>query len=254
MAGSRSPARTGIQRFRPAVGAYSGAEAGLGIRSGLKAVRLAGKGGDVYGAEEFARDTGVSRETLARLVHYESLLRRWQGAVNLVSARSLDDGWRRHFLDSAQLVPLIPAYDGPLYDVGSGAGFPGMVLALMGLPRVVLIESDGRKCVFLRQVARECNVPLSVENVRLAAKMVESPGLASAGVVVARGLASLNRTLHIVFPLLTDRTYCILAKGARVDDEVTAAQADWTMSIERFPSRSDPSGTILRLRGIRRVS
>lgn len=207
-----------------------------------------------FGPSDFAKEIGVSRETLARMIRYESLLRRWQDTINLVSRRSLDDAWRRHFFDSAQLAPLIPPYEGPLYDVGSGAGFPGMVLALMGLPRVVLIEADARKCAFLREVARVCEAPVTIENVRLNADSRQKIGLLPAGAIVARAFSPLHQTLHIVFPLLTDRTYCILAKGARVDDEVAAAQADWTLSIERFPSRSDPSGTILRLRGIRRVS
>src|SRR5437588_12718613 len=103
---------------------------------------------------EFAAATGVSRETLARLDAYAELLRQWSPRINLVAASTLDDLWRRHVLDSAQLFPLLPPGAHSLIDLGSGAGFPGLVLAILGVPAVELIESDARKCAFLREAAR----------------------------------------------------------------------------------------------------
>src|SRR3954463_8587665 len=96
----------------------------------------------------------VSRETMTTLDTYATLLRKWQKAINLVSSATLEDIWRRHFLDSAQLVPLLPEGDGPVVDLGSGAGFPGLVVALLSGRPTQLIESDQRKAAFLGEVAR----------------------------------------------------------------------------------------------------
>ena len=115
-----------------------------------------------FGADDFRQVSGVSRETLERLRIYEALLRKWQAKINLVGPATLDDAWRRHFLDSAQLFPLLPANAQVVVDLGSGAGFPGLVLAVMGVPTVHLIESDLRKAAFLREVARETATPAIV--------------------------------------------------------------------------------------------
>jgi len=102
----------------------------------------------------FAALSGVSRETLARLEIYAGLLVRWSARINLVGANTIDDLWRRHFLDSAQLTAHVPEGTQSLIDLGSGAGFPGLVLAISGVPEVELIEADARKCAFLREAAR----------------------------------------------------------------------------------------------------
>ena len=101
------------------------------------------------GSEIVAKGLDVSRETLERLQVYNMLLHKWQRAINLVSRQSLDDSWRRHFLDSGQLFRLLPGEANSMLDIGSGAGFPGMVLAIMGARNVELVESDERKCLFL---------------------------------------------------------------------------------------------------------
>src|ERR1044071_9362135 len=110
---------------------------------------------------EFAAETGVSRETLARLEAYAELLGQWSPRINLVASSTLADPWRRHFLDSAQLLPLIAPH-ARLIDVGSGAGFPGLVLAVMGLQNVRLVESNQAKCAFLRAVAVETGARVEV--------------------------------------------------------------------------------------------
>src|SRR5437660_4118565 len=116
---------------------------------------------------EFAAATGVSRETLPRLDAYAELLRRWSPRINLVAASTLDDLWRRHFLDSAQLLPLVPSAARSLIDLGSGAGFPGLVLAILGVPGVELVEADSRKCAFLREAARIAAAPVMIRNARI---------------------------------------------------------------------------------------
>src|SRR5579863_7255133 len=115
----------------------------------------------------FAALSGVSRETVARLEAYAGLLVRWSAHINLVGANTLDDLWRRHFLDSAQLLTHLPAATQSLIDLGSGAGFPGLVLAIAGVPHVELVESDARKCVFLREAARITAAPVVIHNSRI---------------------------------------------------------------------------------------
>jgi 16S rRNA (guanine527-N7)-methyltransferase len=136
---------------------------------------------------EFAAETGVSRETLARLEAYAALLLAWNRRVNLVGRGTEEDLWRRHMLDSAQLHPLIPAGARTLVDLGSGAGFPGLVLAILGGPHVHLVESDQRKAVFLREAARVTGAAAMVHAIRIEA----APPLA-ADIVTARALAPLD--------------------------------------------------------------
>lgn len=197
---------------------------------------------------ELEAEAGVSRETGDRLGAYLELLRRWQAKINLVSDASLDDAWRRHFLDSAQLYPLIGHTDGRLYDIGSGAGFPGLVLAIMGYSDVHLIESDQRKSVFLREVARITGARIEIHTAR-----AEELSPKDADFVTARGCAALPELLDLAMPLLKPSGVCYFLKGRGVEAELTAANKAWTMQIQRFPSKSDVAGAILRLEGIHRV-
>ena len=105
-------------------------------------------------ATNFAKSVNVSRETLAKFQLYAELLKHWQKKINLIGSNTTDSLWERHFLDSAQLMRCIPKNleSGPVYDIGSGAGFPGLVLAIMGLKHMHLVDSDSRKCVFLNEV------------------------------------------------------------------------------------------------------
>lgn len=197
---------------------------------------------------ELATEAGVSRETVHRLAAYLELLRRWQAKINLVSGASLEDAWRRHILDSAQLYPLIGRSDGRLYDIGSGAGFPGLVLAIMGCSDVHLIESDQRKSAFLREAARITGARIELHTTR-AEKLSPKDG----DFVTARGCAALPELLDLAKPLLKSSGICFFLKGRGVEAELTAANKAWTMQIQRFPSKSDATGAILRLEGINRV-
>lgn len=205
---------------------------------------------EVYDAESFARDTGVSRETLARLETYATLLMRWQQRINLVARESLADLWHRHFLDSAQLLPLVPPGSARLVDLGSGAGFPGLTLAIMGVPDVHLIESDGRKAAFLREAARLSGAPVTIHAIRIEEA---TPLAGTADVVTARALAPLDVLLGHAAPLLRPDGCCLFLKGARAADELTLARKAWNMDVHQVPSRSHPAGVVLKLKAIARA-
>ena len=185
----------------------------------------------------------VSRETTDRLARHLELLRRWQTRINLVGAATLSDPWRRHVLDSAQLAPLIPA-GARLADLGSGAGFPGLVLAILRGGPVHLIESDARKAAFLREAVRATGAPAEVHNAR--AENLEL----RANVVTARACAPLDRLLGLALPLLAPGGICLFLKGARVEEELAAARRRWRMTVRRRRSRSAPEGVVLELGGL----
>lgn len=190
----------------------------------------------------FAARLDVSRETLDRLAAYVELLKRWQARINLVAASTLGDVWRRHVLDSAQLYRFVEPKAARLYDIGSGAGFPGLVLAIMGLSDVHLIESDRRKVEFLREAAR-----ITATKVTLHGKRVETMAPADADFVTARGCASLSELLDLAKPILKPSGVCIFLKGRTAHTELTEARKRWTMRVKEFESLTDPTAAILRL-------
>lgn len=207
-----------------------------------------------FGQPEFVKQLNelgvdVSRETLARLETYAALLVKWQAKINLVGPATLPDLWRRHFLDSAQLLPLLPFAAGVLVDLGSGAGFPGLVLAIMSDWRVHLVDSDQRKCAFLRQVALDTGV-----NIRVAihAQRFEAVAGYKAEVVTARACAPLEALLGYALPFLGENGRCLFLKGAQAEEELTAAEANWNMQVDRRPSLTDPAGTILVIEQLKR--
>jgi 16S rRNA (guanine527-N7)-methyltransferase len=190
----------------------------------------------------------VSRETVERLDVYLDLLRRWQRTINLVAASTLADPWRRHILDSAQLIRFVPGDATRLVDLGSGAGLPGLVLAIMGVRDVHLIESDRRKAAFLREAARATGAGATVH----ACRIDEAPPLA-ADIVTARALAPLKDLLGHAHRFATPGTRCLFPKGRQVEAELTDAGASWTMEVERQPSLSDVDGRILIITELHRV-
>ena len=198
--------------------------------------------------EEFVAASSVSRETLARLEAHLRLLTLWQSRLNLVGSKTLADPWRRHYLDSAQLEPLLPVVAHRTVDLGSGAGFPGLVLAAMGVPDVHLVESDTRKVAFLREAARSMDVRVSIH-----ARRIERLAPLQADVVTARALAPLDSLLRLATPVGGARATYILPKGRQVAAELTVARARWHMKAELVPSLTDPEGRIVVLREVRRV-
>lgn len=207
---------------------------------------------DVFGPEAFARAADVSRETLARLIAYDAALLDWSGRMNLVSRASLTERWRRHFLDSAQLFPLIPERARRLIDIGSGAGFPGLVLAAMGVERgigVILIESTGKKCAFLNAAAEAMGLP----NVEVRNARAESLALSKADVITARALAPLVKLLDYARPYWGDHTIGLFPKGQDVDRELTDAARCWHMDVKRHASHTSADSVILQVSDLQRV-
>jgi 16S rRNA (guanine527-N7)-methyltransferase len=198
-------------------------------------------------AAEFIAAAHVSRETQARLETYLAMLTKWQGAINLVGRSTMRDPWRRHFWDSAQLHPLIPA-GASVIDLGSGAGFPGLVLAMMGDLHVHLVESDQRKAAFLRETARETGTDVTL-HIGRAEQVPPQPG----DVVTARALAPVADLLGLATRWLRPGGTCLFLKGRQADTELTDAHTAWRFTAERISSRSDPAATILRLGDIDHV-
>ena len=192
--------------------------------------------------------SGVSRETRGRLQVYADLLRKWQPVINLVGPRTLPHLWTRHFVDSAQLHSLIPAGARTLVDFGSGAGFPGLVLAILGVPDVHLIESDQRKAAFLREVARATGAAATIHAAR-----IESIDPFSADVVTARALAPLVDLLGFAAPFLAPDSICLFPKGQQAEDEVSIASKTWNIAVDRIQSVTDPSASILRVSEVSRA-
>ena len=189
----------------------------------------------------------VSRETADRLAAFVDLLLVWNRRINLISRRDEADVWPRHVFDALQLVPLLPSADSAI-DIGSGGGFPGLVLAIATGIRFGLVEADQRKAAFLREAARYTGAPVTVHATR-----VETLRLPSARLVTARAMASLPMLLALSAPLLGRDGVCVFPKGQKAANELTDAGREWHMRVERFPSRTDPTATILRISEIRRV-
>jgi len=214
------------------------------------APRAARRPGKISGPAEFAAQFGVSAAIIAKLERYAELLRQWQGAVNLVAASSLDDVWHRHFADSAQLLALAP--DAKSWaDLGSGAGFPGLVIAIMVSERpgvkVELIEAQQRKCAFLAEVARATDTPVEIHQVR-----VETKGIANkvrpVEIVTSRALAPLDKLLALAAPWFGPQTRGLFLKGERVQEEIEAAQRRWTFHVKLAKSQTDRNGRIVEIR------
>ncbi len=194
----------------------------------------------------------VSRETMARLETYHDLTLKWTPKINLVSKAAQEALWERHFLDSAQLWPLCPTDAKTWIDLGSGGGFPGLVIAIIAAGvapelRVTLVESDARKCAFLRTVARETGVDVTVLTQR--AETLEPN---RADVVSARALAPVADLLGYAGRILRPSGVCLFLKGRQHDKELEAAAEMWSFEVTKTPSLTDPDGAILKIKDISR--
>ncbi|MEC8765809.1 MAG: 16S rRNA (guanine(527)-N(7))-methyltransferase RsmG [Pseudomonadota bacterium] len=192
--------------------------------------------------EALAGQIDVSRETMDRLTAYVALVEKWQQRVNLVSASTLPDIWMRHIWDSAQLALLVPAGTGRILDVGSGAGFPGLVLAALCDAELHLVESDQKKAVFLQTVIRETGVRAVVHNRR-----IESLPPIGADIVTARALASLDRLLELLEVQLVPGVRCLFLKGARAEVELATLDTRSDIIRRLHPSLTNPEAFVVDL-------
>ncbi len=195
----------------------------------------------------------VSRETLERLEIFARELTRWNPSSSLVSDSSLPHIWNRHFLDSAQFLKYGPVA-GRWLDIGSGGGFPGLVLAILAMEmapkaRFSLVEASTRKCQFLRTVSNKIGVPVRVHECR-----AEHLDPYCADAITARAVAKLPRLLKLAEPHLAPNGVCLFAKGAQRASEIQLARADWAFTFEEKPSLTDTCSAVLVIQGVTRVN
>jgi 16S rRNA (guanine527-N7)-methyltransferase len=197
--------------------------------------------------KEFQHQLGIDKAAMDRLLCYAEMLRTWQARINLVSTSSLNDIWRRHMLDSAQLKKFIRPSDQTILDLGSGAGFPGLVLGIItGLP-IHLVESNNKKCSFLREVARKTDTNVVIHQDR-----IESLNAFSADIITSRALAPLENLIAYSAEFLAENSRCLFLKGAKGGQELTQARKKWNMIVTEAESLSDASGVIYLIEGIHR--
>lgn len=206
---------------------------------------------DITGPDSFHAAFNVSRETLERLETYAALLVKWQRTINLVAPGTLDAVWQRHFADSAQILALMPPNAQSWLDLGSGGGFPGLVLAILlndpGREKppkhIRLIESDVRKAAFLREVARQVGISVDILCERI--EKIAIHDKFDSDVITARALAPLDRLLPLVSPFFSVKSKAFLLKGQNVQSEVQAAEKNWQLTYDLVPSRTDRDARIV---------
>jgi 16S rRNA (guanine527-N7)-methyltransferase len=196
----------------------------------------------------------VSRETEADLDRFVAVLLTWQGTTNLIAPSTIPDIWTRHVLDSAQLLPLVGDAR-HIVDLGSGAGFPGIILALLLKDRVGvqvhLVESNGRKASFLREAIRETRAPAEVRHDRIETFTARFTN--TVDVVTARALAPLSKLLELSRPLLSRGAVGLFQKGRGAEQELTDSRKSWRIDAELIPSVTDPSARIIMVRAADRL-
>jgi 16S rRNA (guanine527-N7)-methyltransferase len=204
----------------------------------------------IRNAEDFAAAFSVSRETLAQLKTYETLLFQWQKVKNLVAPGTLPELWERHFADSAQLPALAPDARNWL-DLGSGAGFPGLVIAIMMANHhnrsVHLVESNSRKCAFLQEVARQTGLSVAIHEGRIE-DVARGGRVGDIDVVTARALAPLDRLLGLAESFFSEQTIGLFLKGREAAREVEEARGHPHFSFRSIPSRVHGEGRIIEAR------
>ena len=216
---------------------------------------MSGRGlAPIRGPEDFAEVLKVPRETIHRLERYAELLAHWQKSTNLVAASTLPRLWPRHFADSAQIRDL--AQKTRLWlDLGSGAGFPGLVVAILqtGQPdfRMHLVESNIKKCAFLAEVARETKAPVDIHAVRIE-QLGESAHSLRPEVVSARALAPLPRLFELASPFFGSKSRGLFLKGREAEAEIEAAKRRWSFTACLHPSLTSPESHIVEVIGLRR--
>lgn len=195
----------------------------------------------------------VSRETIERLEKFEEVLLKWNPRINLVSKSSLADLWQRHIVDSVQVFTCVEDAGESWVDIGSGGGFPGIVVAIMAAERspktkVTLIESDQRKSAFLRTAARECGVSISVLTER-----IEQAVPQNADILSARAVADLDALLEFSQRHLAVGGTAVFPKGVNWKKEVDKAAQRWRFDVEPITSLTETEAVILKIKGVARA-
>ena len=202
---------------------------------------------DINSYEKFCSFQYVSRETYEKLKIFNETLIKWQKSINLVSNSSLKHIWTRHFLDSAQLYNFTKDVHGNILDMGSGAGFPGIILAMMGNKKINVVESDQRKCIFMREVARLSNTNLEIHNCRIEELQFINPDL-----IVSRALAPLKKLIdyvenHIYKNKLSKKKIpnMLFLKGKLYNEELIELKKTRNFECKVYPSITDKYGKII---------
>ncbi len=191
----------------------------------------------------------LDAEAAARLDAYADLLLRWNGRINLIGRATIESLRQRHVEDCLQLVPLLPEGDGPIGDLGSGAGLPGIILAITTGRPTHLVESDRRKAAFLTEAAAR----LGLTRVTIHPTRIEEARLPPLALLTARALAPLKALLPEAARLLAPGGTALFPKGRMAEAELAEVASDWSFTLDRFASRTDPEATIFRLSDIRHV-
>lgn len=207
----------------------------------------------MMGLGAFRAAIPVSDDTAARLEVYAALVRKWTRSINLVARNSVDDLWARHVMDSAQVYQIWDRRGRVWADLGCGAGFPGLVVAMLARGDGIdldmhLVESDQRKAAFLRSVSRETSTPVTVHAAR-----IETLAPLNADIVSARALAPLSDLLGFAERHRAANGQCLFLKGERFGDEIADALAMWRFEGQNFSSRTHPGAAILKIGEFARV-
>ncbi len=195
----------------------------------------------------FCSHVYISRETFEKLYIFYKTLIKWQNSINLISKSSTTNVWERHFLDSAQLYKYIKDINGNILDLGSGAGFPGLVLAIMGKKNIHLVESDYKKCVFLKEIAMLTDIDITIHNCR-----IESLSFFDVDLVTCRALAPLNKLIYYVESFVSKSTdknqympKLLFLKGKMYKQELLQLQKNKNLDFKEYTSITDRHGKIL---------
>ncbi len=199
-----------------------------------------------FSYDDFTKFISVSRETFSRLETYVELLKKWQTSINLIGTATINEIWIRHIIDSAQLINNMESAE-VIADVGSGAGFPGLIMAILGIKDITLIESDGRKVAFLKEAARVTQADVSIINNR-----VEHADLEEFSLIVTRGFAPLAAMFSIFGSKLKDSHKLLLLKGKNYKTEIQEARKAWSFEYTVIPSVTDKESAILSIQNFKK--
>lgn len=189
----------------------------------------------------------VSRETKEKLVHYVSLLEKWNKSINLIAPSTVSDIWHRHIEDSLQMLPLLPSKPTEILDIGSGAGLPGIIISLSTDHKVTLVDSDKKKGLFLKEIRRHLNASYDIICDR-----AENIPHQKYGIVTSRACANLSGLLALSHPFLEEKSFCLFHKGKNYSKEVEEAEKKWLFDLEITPSTTDIDAALLKLSNIQR--